>query len=152
MSVGHETLMARLLQRIGRALSELLQLRPNAASRVSVAVADAIDERVRQLDKWGDQSHACVPWEIPDREVARKMDERFMARELERAAKADCDREFKAGRGTWWHIAHEELCEVLAADPEKRREELVQLTAVCLAWLEDIDNKAKATAPEDSTP
>ena len=147
MSVGHETLMARLLQRIGRALSELLQLRPNAASRVSVAVADAIDERVRQLAKWGDQSHPCVPWEI---EPSRAWDERMVAERMEVAAKADCEREFKAGRGTWWHIANEELAEVLAAPPEKRRQELVQLTAVCLAWLEDIDNKA-GTPSEDSS-
>lgn len=141
MSPSHEHFMARLLERVGQALSALAHKRPNSASRASTAIADALRERERQLDKWGDQSHACVPWEIPGREVAAKMDERFMAKQLERAAKADCDREFKAGRGTWWHIANEELAEVLAADPDKRREELVQLTAVCFAWLEDIDNK-----------
>lgn len=137
MSAGHESFMARLLERVGKALSSLAQVRPNSASRASTAIADSLAERERQLAKWGDQSHACVPWELPN----RGYDERMIAQQLERAAKADCDREFKAGRGTWWHIANEELAEVLAAPPEKRREELVQLTAVCLAWLEDIDNK-----------
>lgn len=145
-------LLHRLGLRIGVALGALFALRPNSASRAATGIADAINERVRQLAKWGDQTHACVPWEIPGREVSAKMDERFMAKQLEHAAKADCEREFKAGRGTWWHIANEELAEVLAADPADRREELVQLTAVCLAWLEDMDNKAGApTDAEDST-
>jgi len=143
--------MARLLARIGEAQSELLHTRPNAASRAATAIRDVLRERVRQLQKWGDQSHLSVPWEVPGRAISAKMDERFVAREFERAAKEDCDREFKAGRGTWWHIAHEELCEVLAANPEDRREELVQLTAVCLAWLEDLDNKSNPTATEDSS-
>lgn len=137
MSLNHEILMERLLARIGEAQSELVHTRPNSASRSATAIRDALFERVRQFKKWGDQSHPCVPWELP----GRGWDEKTVAESLERAAKKDCDREFKAGRGTWWHIAHEELCEVLAAPPEKRREELVQLTAVCLAWLEDLDNK-----------
>lgn len=147
MSVGHDFFMARALDRVGQALSSLAQLRPNSASRASTGIADALRERERQLAKWGDQSPACVPWEVPG---WRGWNERQVAEEMERAAKADCEREFKAGRGTWWHIANEELAECLAAPPEKRREELVQLTAVCLAWLEDFDNR-HATAQEDST-
>ena len=137
LELNLQLLRQRLLDRIAEAQDELLRTRPNAASRGATAIRDALRERVRQLAKWGDQSHPCVPWELP----GRGWDERFVAEQLERAAKKDCDREFKAGRGTWWHIAHEELCEVLAAPPEKRRQELIQLTAVCLAWLEDMDNK-----------
>lgn len=140
---------ARASQEIEAALSERVRLlaRLSLTACASTAIADALAERVRQLAKWGDQSHPCVPWELP----GRGYDERFVAEAMERAAKADCEREFKAGRGTWWHIANEELAEVLAAPPEKRREELVQLTAVCLAWLEDLDNKTATTATEDSS-
>ena len=136
-----------VLNRLHEGIGALLDVRVHSAIRASHAIKDALDERVRQLAKWGDQSHPCVPWEI---EPARAWDERMVAERMEVAAKADCEREFKAGRGTWWHIANEELAEVLAAPPEKRRQELVQLTAVCLAWLEDIDNKA-GTRSEDSS-
>lgn len=136
-----------LTQRCETGFVQLFNTRPNSASRAATAIRDALLERVAQLRKWGDQSHPCVPWEI---EPARAWDERMVAERMEAAAKADCEREFKAGRGTWWHIANEELAEVLAAPPEKRRQELVQLTAVCLAWLEDIDNKA-GTRSEDSS-
>jgi len=146
-SPASQRLVASILARCANGLATLFELRPNAASRASTAIADALAERVRQLAKWGDQSHPCVPWEI---EPARAWDERMVAERMEVAAKADCEREFKAGRGTWWHIANEELAEVLAAPPEKRRQELVQLTAVCLAWLEDMDNKA-GTRSEDSS-
>jgi len=144
-----QSLLHRLGLRIGVALGALFELRPNSASRVSTAMADAIDERVRQLAKWGDQTHACVPWELP----TRGFDEQMVAQQMERAAKADCELAFKQGRGTWWHIANEELAETLAADnAADRRKELVQLTAVCLAWLEDMDNKAGVPADtEDST-
>lgn len=137
----------KMLDRVHAALGALMDVRVHSAVRASHAIEAALRERVRQLAKWGDQSHPCVPWEI---EPARAWDERMVAEQMERAAKADCEREFKAGRGTWWHIANEELAEVLAAPPEKRREELVQLTAVCLAWLEDLDNKT-STPSEDSS-
>lgn len=136
-----------VLERLHAGIGALMDVRVHSAVRASHGIRDALLERVAQLRKWGDQSHPCVPWEI---EPSRAWDERMVAEAMERAAKADCEREFKAGRGTWWHIANEELAEVLAAPPEKRRQELVQLTAVCLAWLEDMDNKA-GTRSEDSS-
>jgi hypothetical protein len=41
---------------------------------------------------------------------------------------------------TWAHILTEEFYEALAeADPEKLREELVQVAAVAVAWVECLD-------------
>lgn len=125
---------------------------------ISRAIEEVCIERGRQLDKWGVQSHPSVPAEYAETPQARQTFQAIAA-ELERAAKADCDFAFRRGKGTWYHIAWEELAEVGAAPPEKQREELVQLTAVCLAWLEDLDAKTKAralleldTPTEDSKP
>lgn len=51
-----------------------------------------------------------------------------------------CDRAFKSGQGTWLHILLEEVYEAAAeSDRAKLRKELVQVAAVCVAWIEDID-------------
>lgn len=105
------------------------------------------DERQKQILKWGDQTHPCVPAELPRIPSSHAIMLRSIAQELEHAAKADCNNAFREGSGTWWHIAWEELAEAGAAPPEKRREELVQLGAVITAWIEDLDAR---TAAKDS--
>lgn len=106
---------------------------------------DICNERVRQIEKWGDTSHPSTPWDVAGIEPNMVLVEKQIAEQFERAAKEDCAANFKAGRGTWWHLAHEELAEALAARDEKhRRAELVQLAAVVVAWIEDIDRKATA--------
>lgn len=102
-----------------------------AAARV---LTDVLHERARQDAKWGEQNHpdGTGPLEAIDHigvtaEHARKL----------------CDQEHRAGRGTWAHIAVEELAEALeAADPADLRTELVQTAAVLVAWIEAIDRRA----------
>jgi len=68
----------------------------------------------------------------------RKEPEAF--EKLEKRAKDMCDIAFEKKEGTYAHIAIEEMSEVISAfDIHKRREELIQLTAVCVAWIEKID-------------
>jgi hypothetical protein len=44
--------------------------------------------------------------------------------------------------GTWMHVLIEEVFEALAEeDPAKLRAELVQVAAVCAAWITDIDGR-----------
>ena len=60
----------------------------------------------------------------------------------ETRAKFMCDKTFDDGVGTYAHIALEEFSEVVSEfDIKKRRAELIQLTAVCMGWLEAIDRK-----------
>lgn len=55
-----------------------------------------------------------------------------------------CDAAFKNGRGTWQHILQEEVSEAFAeSDPAKLKEELVQVAAVCKAWIEDLDRSSE---------
>lgn len=58
-----------------------------------------------------------------------------------------CDQETETGDLSWGHVLVEELAEVLdAKTDEERREELVQLAAVCFAAIENLDRK-KAGLP-----
>lgn len=108
-------------------------------------LADISEEREEQDRKWGaDREIADVP--------AHTLD--FFGNEFdatltvgipsERQAKRNCQSAFKQGNGTWAHIVVEELAEAVEAKtPADRRKELVQLAAVVVAWIENIDRRAK---------
>ena len=93
-----------------------------------VRVLQNIDhERSRQIDKWGEQHHPNGT----DVENAGRRD----------FYRARCDQRARDGEGTWWDILLEETYEAAAEiDPETLRKELVQVAAVCVAWIEDLDS------------
>jgi hypothetical protein len=56
-----------------------------------------------------------------------------------------CDLASQEGRLTHAHILEEEVAEALAeTDPAKLREELVQVAAVAVKWIEEIDRRASS--------
>ncbi len=58
-------------------------------------------------------------------------------------ARNACNRAHREGRLTHAHVFEEEACEVLNAQtPEDLRKELVQVGAMCLKWVLDIDGRA----------
>lgn len=64
----------------------------------------------------------------------------------EQRAQFLCDLHAGSGNLTYAHIALEEFCEVVSEfDAVKRRNELVQLAAVTVAWIEKIDRDLAAT-------
>ncbi|MFE3857810.1 hypothetical protein ACFXPN_42565 [Streptomyces griseorubiginosus] len=92
--------------------------------------AEEIDaERQRQLAKFGEQHHPDGTGqytETIDADVAR------MA----------CENAAEGGYLDWLHILREEVAEAFAeADPARLRAELVQVAAVCAAWIADIDSR-----------
>lgn len=98
-------------------------------------MAAMLVERERQIDKFGAQLDTpCVPqhgW-LGGSPVT-----------MEGEAKRLCDRAFAEGKGSWAHIAQEELSEATyAPTDELRREELVQLATVVMGWIEAIDHRA----------
>lgn len=101
---------------------------PGTSSPMVRVAADVLEERVRQEAKWGEQSH-------PDGtgpQYASHAD----------GARAECDREHRAGHGTWRHILLEEVWEAMAEDdPAKLRAELVQVAGVATAWAQAIDRR-----------
>ena len=99
-------------------------------------------ERQKQNEKWGEQNHPCLDQVLLKRKGGcspQRMCEEYEI-PSESRAKHKCDTESNRGKLTYAHIAIEEMSEVVSTfDIHKRREELVQLTAVCVAWIEKID-------------
>jgi hypothetical protein len=98
------------------------------------AFAEEIDtERQAQLQKFGEQHH-------PDGTA-----DDFTARAMRDSARVVC--QFRAERGTvtWVDILDEEYWEARAeTDPAKLRAELIQIAAVCAAWIHDLDSRPTA--------
>ena len=105
---------------------------------------EIISERERQDKKWGVQNHPSVDSGLSQRDPypSDRMCEEYEI-PSEARAKQLCEINAKIGLITWAHIAIEEVSEVVAAKDEiTRREELVQLGAVILAWIESIDRNS----------
>ena len=71
-----------------------------------------------------------------------RMDFDHAIAEMEQA-KELTDRCHASGLVTWWHVLREEVYEAFAeSDPAKLRAELVQVGAMAVRWIEDIDREA----------
>ncbi|MFB7285473.1 hypothetical protein [Actinacidiphila glaucinigra] len=97
--------------------------------------AEAVDqERQRQLAKFGDQRHADGTGSKDQKQAAE-------------AARNWCEDAFASGYGTWADILDEEVAEAKAEDdPAQLRAELVQIAAVCAAWVADLDTRIRPEA------
>lgn len=93
----------------------------------STVVGEVIAERIRQDEKWGVQNHPDGTGYIGFESCAR-------------SAKARTDDAAKNGTITYAHILEEEFWEALAeTDRAKLRDELIQVAAVAVAWVEKLD-------------
>ena len=90
---------------------------------------EIVHERIRQDELWGEQNHldgTGSPLWKSQAEFAKRYNRRRVAN----------------GRITWLHILEEEFYEAMAeTDPAKLREELVQVAAVAVNWIEAIDRR-----------
>ena len=102
-------------------------------------------ERVRQDARWGEQNHpdgTSIP--MACELVAALTHREAIPSERAKALNRDA---VEAGRLTWALILLEEVCEALEErDPERLREELVQVAAVAVGWCEAIDRRTKGGA------
>lgn len=92
-------------------------------------------ERFRQLEKWGDQRGKRLDGTNP-------VFYRGWAREYQRQN----DARLTAGKrpGVWSKILLEEVYEALSeTETEKLAHELIQVAAVCVAWLEDLAQRVE---------
>ncbi len=119
--------------------SEEHDMRREYVAVVSEAVQDILDERYRQDQKWGEQNHPdgidprmTLSTGIPVADLATRQ------REL-------VDQQAKDGRTNWADILLEELYEAFAEECEIcRRDELVQVAAVLVNWIEAMDRKRRS--------
>jgi len=93
-------------------------------------IRDVRVERFAQLEKWGDQHH-------PDGTDPGQFTEAAQTAQAANAQYAE------SGLLSWSHIMLEEVYEALASAPDspELRDEIVQIMAVCSAWLEDFDSR-----------
>ncbi|KQX27510.1 hypothetical protein ASD97_24730 [Streptomyces sp. Root63] len=98
--------------------------------------AEEIDaERTRQLAKFGEQHHPDGTG-LPVYEHAA------------RRYRNQADRNAQSGVLAWRDVLLEEVYEALAEkDPAALRTELVQIAAVCAAWVRDLDSRTGPTTP-----
>ena len=104
-------------------------------------LTDITLERDRQDAKFGPQRHqdSVAPNFDSPEALAR-----WYEMPTEEDAKYNTDTRFARGDGTWADILVEELAEAIAAafkSPEELRAELVQVAAVAVAWIEDLDSR-----------
>lgn len=93
-------------------------------SPIERVIQEVIYERWMQVQKWGVQNH-------PD-----GTDARLFHREAD-SYRTMCDTKAELGCLTWSDILLEEVYEALAEeDPLRLEAELVQVAAVCTAWIE----------------
>ena len=101
-------------------------------------IYDVTAEIDRQKEIWGEQNHPSVDPIIVGRGSQRMCEEYEIPTEVR--AKFMCQEAERKGQLTWAHIAVEELSEAVSAETEEdRREELVQLAAVIVNWIDSID-------------
>lgn len=136
--------MLRVLSVVEGLSRELLVAK--APSVIRGALADVIAERAAQDRKWGEQNHRDACPALLDRDGG--VSAQRLADDLEipsaARARANCQAEFARGQGNWASILVEEVAEAVAAigeDADLRRE-LVQVSAVSLAWIEAIDRRS----------
>jgi hypothetical protein len=105
-----------------------------ALTPTSLVLAQIADERDRQNAKWGEQNHPDGTDQLG-----------ATGHERARLVKRLVDESAKLGRLTWALILAEEVAEAeCESDPVKLREELIQVAAVTVAWIEAIDRRRLA--------
>ncbi len=103
---------------------------------MDLVLAEVRKERERQLSLWGDQDH---PDHHPDFRHP-EFDGMVLAMHREHY-----DRFSRENKLAWRHILSEEVAEVYAEDdPAKMRQELIQVAAVAVAWIEAMDRRVKS--------
>lgn len=89
-------------------------------------------ERQRQTEKYGEETH-------PDG-IGYGLNISGTAKQCMKQVQKACDDSADDGSITFWHILFEEVLEANAApDKTNLREELIQIAAAAVAWVEKID-------------
>lgn len=102
------------------------------------------EERKRQDEKWGQQNHPDGTGQYSFVDLAQRVDWNGTVDDAKRMV----DSAFKRGQGTWTHILAEEFIEAISeTDIANLKIELVQLSAVAVAWIESLERRDNAKTP-----
>jgi len=96
-------------------------------------------ERKRQDEKWGVQDLPMVDKSFNYQDTMEMLDH---VREINGIS-------FAYGNGSWYYILKEEIYEAFVeSDPERQREEMIQVAAVAVAIIECLDRKKEKKETE----
>jgi len=109
----------------------------------TIAILERVfEERVRQVAQYGhnddleDGTGPNVEWLWPVSDLNATEAEADFRAEYERYEQAK-------DRPTWMHLVREELAESFAeSDPERLSEELLQVAALCVSWVESLEKRS----------
>ena len=105
-------------------------------------LAEVFEERLRQDDKWGEQNHPDFDRQVLD--WSKPMIHDHYGILQAQYAKFNCDNAFRSGRPDWISVLIEEVSEVLDCvdrPVSELRDELIQVAAVAVSWVEAIDRR-----------
>lgn len=105
---------------------------------------DIAAEVGRQRELWGESSHpnGTGPDTVPLYRACHILNDDSDAVELQKEFKHRTGYMLAHGKLTWTDILLEEVFEALSEDDEdKLKEELVQIAAVCVSWVKDINRR-----------
>jgi len=92
-------------------------------------------ERVRQDKKFGLQDHPMINKDIKKEKLEEDLKKIRFENDFSRPSKGNC----------WYYIFAEEILEAFSeTEPEKQREEMIQVAAVAVAIIECLDRKIKS--------
>lgn len=105
------------------------------ADRLLSIAAETVQERVNQIDKWGEQNWPDFPPDLVGSDVNQHYNIPF-----ENEAKGAVETRFRHHEGTYGDILIEEVAEAFSSTTKAElRAELIQVAAVAQAWVEKID-------------
>lgn len=113
-------------------------------SKIPKIFQEILEERKRQIEKWGEQKH---PFPFQLKEVYSQFDEQRIAEHLEiptinRAKFLTEEHRKQSDNLTWGEILQEEVSEALLSfDKKNIREELIQIGALCVAMIIQLDDE-----------
>lgn len=117
------------------------------SNHTRIVLTEVGDERERQEKKWGQQNHPSII--SPGPEIPLPVKDTFQRYGLDASDAAGFKRvtdvAAEDGNLTYADILMEEVAEAIEAAVESEellREELIQVAAVAVAWIEAIDRRA----------
>lgn len=133
------------MMNFGSFVSDFLQKSVKLEERAVYLSSKVIEEMIRQNKKWGVQNHPSVSAKS---QIRMEQFPENVCKDLEipteTRAKEICETMFSSGDPNWAAILQEEVSEAVCAKTEqKRREELVQVAAVALSWVDCLDRNSR---------
>lgn len=119
-------------------------------TRTESVLSAVLAERERQVATYGhnetleDGTGPSAPWLQPFTLAPADVIEKTFRQDYE-------EHESATGQPTWAHLVREEVAEAFAeTDPRRLAEELIQVAALCVSWVEKIHDREGVPVPAQS--